>query len=103
MEGESMQFENGFLVLDADEIGLLSAVSMKYINPQYPAAEFVGSMAEMKAEAEKYIKQIEFKQYQDKRDALRIEVIRLLIETVDSLAAKGYDAAKAAGTPIQWQ
>ncbi len=98
-----MQFENGFLVLDDGERSLLSAVSMNDINPQYPAAEFVGSMAEMKAEAETYIKQIEIKQDLAQRDALKIEIIILLIETVDSLAAKGYEAAKAAGTPIQWQ
>lgn len=98
-----MQFENGFLVLDDGERSLLSAVSMKNINPQYPAAEFVGSMAEMKAEAEKYIKQIESKHDQDKRDSLKIGITRLLIETVDGLAAEGFDAAEAAGTPIQWQ
>jgi hypothetical protein len=98
-----MQFDNGQLILDEAERSLLSAASMKEINPQYPAAYFIGSLAEMKLEAEEYIKQIELKQDRDKRDAMKIEITRLLIETVDSLTEKGYAAAEASGKSILWQ
>lgn len=98
-----MQFENGNLILNDAERNLLSAVSMKEIKEEYPAAYFVGSLAEMKSEAELHIRQIELKQDQDKRDALKIEIIRLLIETVDRLTAKGYEAAEVAGDSIRWQ
>lgn len=98
-----MQFENGNLILDKAERTLLSAVSMKEIKEEYPAAYFVGSLAEMKAEAEQYIRQIELKQDQDKRDVLKIEIVQLLIETVDSLVEKGYEAAEVAGGSIRWQ
>lgn len=98
-----MRFENGNLILDDAERYLLSTVSMKEIDSQYQAAYFVGSLAEMKAEAEQYLRQIELKQDQDRRDALKIEIIRLLIETVDALTEKGYEAAEAAGASIRWQ
>ncbi|OIR08991.1 hypothetical protein GALL_89860 [mine drainage metagenome] len=98
-----MQFENGNLILDDAERSLLSAVSMKEIKVEYPAAYFVGSLVEMKAEAELYIRQIGLKQDQDRRDVLRIEIILLLIETLDCLAQKGYEAAEVAGNPIRWQ
>ncbi|MBU1776744.1 MAG: hypothetical protein KJ899_08895 [Gammaproteobacteria bacterium] len=98
-----MQFENGNLLLNDEERNLLSVVSMKEIKAEYPAAYFVGSLAEMKVEAEQYIRQIELKQDQDKRDSLKIEIVRLLIGTVDSLTEQGYEAAAAAGGSIRWQ
>lgn len=98
-----MQFDDGYLILDEGERSLLSAVSMKDIDPQYPAAYFIGSLAQMKFEAEEYIKQIELKQDQDRRDALKIEITRHLIDTVDSLTEEGYAAAAASGKPVLWQ
>ncbi len=98
-----MRFENGNLILNDAERCLLSTVSMKEIDSQYQAAYFVGSLAEMKAEAEQYLRQIELKQDQDRRDALKIEIIRLLIETIDTLTEKGYEAAEEAGASIRWQ
>jgi hypothetical protein len=75
---------------------------MKEIDAQYQATYFVGSLAEMKAEAERYKRQVELKQSLESRDALKIKIIRLLMETVDNLTEKAYEAAEAAGVSIRW-
>ncbi len=98
-----MQFKNGNLVLSDAEIKLFSNVTMKNIDPQYPAAYFIGSLAEIKFDAEEYLSQIQSKQIHDERDHLKTKIIHLLIETCDLLTEKGSEAVEAAGASIKWQ
>jgi hypothetical protein len=98
-----MRYANGNLILDDAETQMLSMVTMKKIDTEYSAAEFIGSLAEMKGEVEKYVRETQAKQNGDKSDLLRIEVARQAIETFDWLAEEGYKAADAAGSTIKWQ
>lgn len=98
-----MKYEKGNLILDDAETQFLSMIAMKKADREYPATEFIGSLVQMKDEAEKYIQQTEAKQDPDKNDPLRIEVTRLIIEMFDVLTQKGYEAAEAAGYSIRWQ
>jgi hypothetical protein len=98
-----MKYENGILILDDSEAQFLSMVAMKKADREYPATEFIGSLVEMKGEAEKYILETESKQDPDKNDSLRIEVTCLIIEMFDVLTQKGYEAAETAGHSIRWQ
>lgn len=98
-----MKYENGILILDNDETQFLSMVAMKKVDREYPATEFIGSLVEMKDEAEKYIREIKAKQDPDKNDPLRIEVTRLIIEMFDVLNRKGHEAVEATGDSIRWQ
>lgn len=98
-----MRYEKGTLILDDAETQFLSMVAMKKVDKQYTAAEFIGSLAEMKDEAEKYIRETEAKQNPDKNDPLRIEVTCLIIEMFDVLSRKGHEAVEAAGHSIRWQ
>ena len=61
---------------------------------EYSATEFIGSLIEMKVEAEKYIRETEAKQDPDRNDPSRIKVTRLIIEMFEVLTQKGYEAAK---------
>ncbi len=98
-----MRYEKGILILDDAEIQFLSMITMKKADREYPAIEFIGSLVQMKDDAEKYIHQTEAKQDPDKNDPSRIEVTRLIIEMFDALTQKGYKAAKEAGVSIRWQ
>jgi hypothetical protein len=98
-----MRYEKGNLILDDAETQFLSMIAMKKADREYPAIEFIGSLVEMKGEAEKYIREAEAKQDPDKNDSLRIEVTCLIIEMFDVLSRKGYEAVEAAGDSIRWQ
>jgi hypothetical protein len=98
-----MRYDNGILFLDEAETKLLSIVAMKDIEREYPALEFIRSMAEMKDEAEKYIFETQSRPAKDKSDPLRVEIIRLLIDTFDMLAKKGHEAAAISGSTIRLQ
>ena len=98
-----MKYEKGKLILDDAETQFLSMVAMKKADREYPATEFIGSLVEMKGEAEKYIWETEAKQDPDRNDPSRIEVTRLIIEMFDVLSRKGYEAVEAAGDSIRWQ
>lgn len=98
-----MIYDNGNLVLDEAEVRLLATFVMKEVDRQYPAIDFVRSMAEMKEEAEKHIIEIRSHRVKDKRDPLRIEIVRLLIDSIDKLTERGYEAAAIAGSSIRLQ
>ena len=98
-----MRYEKANLILDDAETQFLSMIAMKKADREYPAIEFIGSLVQMKNEAEKYIHQTEATQDPGKNDPLRIEVIRLTIELFEQFTAKGYKAAEeAAGGSIRW-
>ena len=98
-----MRYEKGNLILDDAETQFLSMISMKKADRGYPATEFIGSLVEMKGEAEKSIRETEAKQNPDRNDSSRIEVTRLIIEMFEVLTQKWYEAAKTAGYSIRWQ
>ncbi len=98
-----MRYENGKLILDDAEIQFLSMIEMKKVVGEYRASEFIGALAEMKEEAEKYIQETEAKQDADINDQSRIEVVRMVIEMFDILAEKGREAVEEAGDSIRWQ
>lgn len=98
-----MRYEKGNLILDDADTQFLSMVAMKKADREYPATEFIGSLVQMKGEAEKYIRETEAKQDPDKNDSLRIEVTRLIIEMFEVLTQKAYAAAEMAGHSIRWQ
>ncbi len=54
-----MRYEKGKLILDDAETQFLSMITMKKTDREYPATEFIGSLIEMKGEAEKYIRETE--------------------------------------------
>ena len=98
-----MRYEKGKLILEDGETKFLSMVAMKKVDREYPATEFIGSLVEMKGEAEKYILETEAKQDPDRNDPSRIEVARLVIEMFEVLTQKGDEAAEAGGHSIRWQ
>ena len=98
-----MRYANGNLILDDAETEILSMVAMKQADREYPAPEFISSLAEMEDEAEKYIRETKARQDPDKSDSLRIEVTNMIIEMFDELANKGHEAVEAAGGSIRWQ
>lgn len=98
-----MRYENGKLKLDEAECKFLEIIAMKEVANEYLVSEFFGAMAEMKEEAEKYIRQTEAKKDKDKNDQSRIEVVRMVVEMFDVLSQKGSDAVEEAGEAIRWQ
>lgn len=97
-----MRYENGNLILDDVETEFLSMVAMKQVDCEYPASEFIASLAAMKDEAEEYIRETQAKQAPDKNDSKRIEITNLIIEWFDELANKGHKAVEAAGGSVRW-
>ncbi len=97
-----MRYENGNLILDDVETEFLSTVAMEQVDCEYPAPEFIASLAAMKDEAEKYIRKTQAKQAPDKSDSMRIEITNLVIEMFDELANKGHKAVEAAGGSVRW-
>ncbi len=98
-----MKLENGNLVLNIDEIKLLSLVTMQQIDPQYTVEEFIGSMASIKAESEEYIRETQSKPDFSKRDELKIGVTEAVIEVCEMLSERAYSIVQDAGYTIKWQ
>lgn len=98
-----MKYENGDLILSEEERALLALVTMNKIDAQYPASYFIGSMGEIKAEADEAIRHIQSKQDPDDRDTSRIEIIRHLLAVCDLMIEQGFDAAQAANSIIKMQ
>lgn len=98
-----MKYDKGNLILSEDERELLVFATMNEIDPQYPAPYFVGSMAEVKAEAEARIRLIQSKQDPVDGDQQRISVLRQLIDICGWMIERGLDAAEAANETIKLQ
>jgi DNA polymerase III alpha subunit len=98
-----MKLENGNIVLNADEIELLSVAKMERIHSHHPVEEFIGSMASIKEECEEYIKLTNSKPDFSDRDALKIEITQYLVEICETFSERAYREVKNAGYFIKWQ
>lgn len=98
-----MEYDEGNLILTEEERELLVFATMNKIEAQYPAPYFVGSLAEIKAEAEAEarIRLLQSKQDPVEGDQLRVSVLRQLIDICDWMIERGFDAAEAASTTIK--
>lgn len=85
------------------EIKVLAYALMTEIKEQYPAPYFIGSMTEIKAEAEAIIRMIQSKQGRDERDPARITLLDKLIEICESMIERGFDAAETSNETIRLQ
>src|SRR3989338_1457889 len=72
----SMEYDEGNLILTEDERELLVFATMKEVEAQYPAPYFMGSLTEIKVEAEARIRLIQSRQDPVEGDQLRVSVLR---------------------------
>ena len=91
------------MILTEDERELLVFATMKEVEAQYPAPYFMGSLTEIKVEAEARIRLIQSRQDPVEGDQLRVSVLRQLIDICDWMIERGFDAAEAAGATIKLQ
>lgn len=96
-----MEYDEGNLILTEEERELLVFATMNKIEAQYPAPYFVGSLVEIKAEAEARIRLLQSRQDPVEGDQLRVSVLRQLIDIRDWMIERGFDAAEAAGATIK--
>lgn len=56
-----MQFRDGDIILDVEEVQLLAFAFMSEVENTYPASEFISGLNEIQAEAEEHIQKSHFK------------------------------------------
>lgn len=96
-----MQYLDGNLILDKDEVSLLSLAFMCDAKTTYPASTLMAELNTIKAEAEAHIQKIALQEMPERRRSLQISMLKLLISTCEVFKEKGYASAQAAGCSIQ--
>lgn len=96
-----MKYSEGNLIMDEDEITMLSQALMSEVETVYPACTLLNELDRMKAEAGEYIQKIESEEAVSPRYSLKIGITRLLIKICETLKDRGYAAARDAGCSIR--
>lgn len=96
-----MQFRDGNIILDVEEVQLLAFAFMSDVENTYPASEFISGLNEVQAEAEEHIQNIALQETPQRRRALQTEILKQLISTCEMFKAKGYATAQEAGFSLQ--
>ncbi len=96
-----MKCRDGNLIMDEDEMTMLSQVLMCEVEPIYPACMLLDELDGMRAEAEEYLHKIESEESSSRRRSLKIDMTRLLIKICGTLKDRGYAAARDAGCSIR--
>lgn len=96
-----MQFRDGNIILDVEEVQLLAFAFMRDVDKTYPASEFITGLNEIQVEAEEHIQKIALQETPQRRRALQTEILKQLISTCEMFKAKGYASAQEAGCSIQ--
>ncbi|MBA3022668.1 MAG: hypothetical protein KKG03_03660 [Gammaproteobacteria bacterium] len=96
-----MKYRDGFLLLDKEEVRLLSLTLMTDVEATYAASEFISGLHEVQAEAEKHIQEISLQETPERRRSLQVDILKQLISTCEKFKGRGYTAAQNAGCSIQ--
>lgn len=96
-----MKYRDGNILMDEDEITMLSQILMCEVEPNYPACLLLDELDRMRAEAEEYLHKIESEEAASRRRSLKIDMIRLLINCCATIKDRGYAAARDAGCSIR--
>lgn len=96
-----MKYRDGSLILDEDEVKLLSLATMSDVETSYPAAKFIAGLNEIQTEAEERIQKIALKQTPERRRSLQIDILKQLISTCEMFKDRGYASAQEVGCSIQ--
>lgn len=96
-----MKYRDGSLILDEDEVKLLSLVTMSDVEVSYPAVKFITGLNEIQTEAEDHIQKIALQQSPERRRSLQTDMLKQLISTCEMFKERGYASAQEAGCSIQ--
>lgn len=96
-----MQYRDGSLLLDEDEVKLLSLTFMSDVETSYPASEFIAGLNEIQVEAEQHIQTIAIQSTAERRRSLQTDILKQLISTCEKFKDRGYASAQEAGCSIQ--
>lgn len=96
-----MVYEEGYFILDEQEIKVLAFATMNEIEPRYEAGYFLGAMEEIKASATDEISRIQAQNDRGTREDIIVDLWKLMIQFCDHYAQIGRDAAEAAGASIK--
>lgn len=96
-----MQYRDGSLLLDEDEVKLLSLTFMSDVEASYSASEFIAGLNEIQVEAEQHIQTIAIQSTPERRRSLQTDLLRQLISTCEKFKDRGYASAQEAGCSIQ--
>jgi len=96
-----MQYRDGNIILDVEEVQLLAFAFMSNVENTYSASEFITGLNEVQAEAEEHIQKIALQTTPERRRSIQTEILKQLISTCEMFKAKGYASAQEAGCSIQ--
>lgn len=96
-----MKYRDGNLLLDEEEVQLLSLVTMSDVEASYPAVKFIAGLNEIQTGAEEHIQQIALQQTPESRRLLQIDILKQLISTCEKFKDRGHASAQEAGCSIQ--
>ena len=96
-----MKYRDVSLILDDEEVKLLSLTFMTDVETAYPASEFIAGLNEVQAEAEEHIQKIALQKTPERRRSLQADILILLISTCEKFKDRGYASAQEAGCSIQ--
>lgn len=96
-----MKYRDGSLLLDDEEVKLLSLTFMTDVETSYPASEFIAGLNEVQTEAEQHIRKIALQKTPESRRSLQTDILKQLISTCEKFKDRGYASAQEAGCSIQ--
>jgi len=96
-----MRYEEGYLILDEQEVAILSSVLRKDAESRHEAESFVSTLSEMKIKATRHMRLLAIVQPETVRDKLMEETLVEYLKAFDLLLSRSYASAEKAGASIR--
>lgn len=95
-----MRYEGGDLILDVDEVRLLSIVAMREVLARHEARELMLILETSRSELQNYLDSVVMRQADTERRELQKDILDLCIGSFGDIIEEGYAVASAAGVSL---